>query len=63
MQGIFKSFISPLYIVMKFIFSIKKSYDLMHEISAYLFMINLKKKIQFYEGMLAVTICCEDFNS
>lgn len=47
---------------MKFIFSIKKSYDLMHEISAYLFMINLKKKIQFYEGMLAVTICCEDFN-
>lgn len=50
---------------MKFIFSIKKNYDLhvMHEISAYLFMINLKKKIQFYEGMLAVTICCEDINS
>lgn len=48
---------------MKFIFSIKKSYDLMHEISAYLFMFNLKKKDTIYEGILAVTICCEDFNS
>lgn len=48
---------------MKFIFRKKKNYDLMHEISAYLFMLNLKKKDTIYEGMLAVTICCEDFNS
>lgn len=47
---------------MKFIFSIKKNYDLMYEILVYFFMLNLKKKDIIYEGMLVVIICCEDFN-
>lgn len=48
---------------MKISFSKKLIYDLMHGISSYLDMLNLKKKIQFYEGMLTEAICSEDYDS